>query len=66
MKKVVDILICVALEIKKKFFNKEKSDICHDCIEVLNFNDSAVSQEEINSLNEYIENYKSTTRWQTL
>lgn len=66
MKKVVEVLNCVTCKIKKIFFNSENSDICHGCNEEVNFDESIASQEEINSLNEYIENYKSTTRWQTI
>ena len=66
MKKVVKVLNCVAQLIKKKIFNKEKNDIYHDCKEVLNFDETNSSQDEVKSFNEYVENYKNTTRWQTL
>ncbi|MBN2636639.1 MAG: hypothetical protein JXR61_10245 [Prolixibacteraceae bacterium] len=66
MKKVVRFFKCAMQLIKKKFFKEAKADIYQDCKEVLNFDETNSSQDELNSFNEYLENYKVTTRWQTL
>ena len=66
MKKVIQMFKCAKQLIKKIFFKYEKSDIYQDCKEVLNFDEKNSSLEEVNSFNEYLENYKITTRWQTL
>lgn len=66
MKKVVQVFKCVMQEIKKKIFKSKKTDIYQDCKEVLNFDETNSSKDEVNSFNEYLENYKVTTRWQTL
>lgn len=66
MKRVKMMIQCLKNLIKKKFFNSPKSDINHDCENVFNFD---LKKEELNSneeTEEYLNNYKTTTRWQTV
>ncbi len=54
--------------IKKNFFNVSKTDISQDCekvfgIDILTENEA---KEVPIPVEEYVNNYKSTTRWQTL
>lgn len=65
MKKLQNILNCLTGLIRKKFFNRTKSDF-HQ-----NYNDMPVISSFIadtteNDVKEYLENYTLTTRWQTL
>ena len=62
MKKEFRIISFVKCIIKKKFFNNEKNDIYQDCKSVL---DNNIGSEE-NEVEEYLKNYQSTTRWQTI
>ena len=66
MKKIMFILNCFYLSIKKKFFKVEKNDISHDCKKALQELDDIASIEDIKLTKEYIASYHSTTRWQTL
>jgi hypothetical protein len=64
MKKIFEILQCVLNEIKKKFFKWQKTDISHDCQDLPILNELL---ENTNSKEEkYVEEYTSTTRWQTI
>lgn len=64
MKSIIQILKCLNLSIKKKFFNLRKTDITHNCDEVPILRD--LLEESHENEEEYIENYNTTTRWQTL
>ena len=52
--------------IKKKFFIDQKTDICQDY--KMGIGLSGLSREDIheNETEEYVNNYNSTTRWQTV
>lgn len=66
MATVISFFKCVNSKLKKKFFNGQKSDIYHDCIEVLGMNTGVDSEKEKIEVEEYLKNYTATTRWQTL
>jgi hypothetical protein len=62
MKKDVSVLGFVKCLIKKFFFIKEKTDIYHKCSEKTN---SSFENNE-KEIEEVLNTYRSTTRWQTL
>lgn len=62
MKKNFTILKAVQYILKKYFFNSEKSDICHESKIVQNNK----KENEEKEVEEYMKNYQSTTRWQTV
>ena len=68
MKTIKKMFNCLENYIKKNFFNLSKTDISQDCEKMFgrdlhNENDT----EEIPiPVEEYLTDYKSTTRWQTL
>ena len=65
MKKLSRILNCIYTIIKKKFSNGSKGDISHNCENMPVIGN--LIEDAINADNEeYLENYKTTTRWQTL
>jgi hypothetical protein len=62
MKKKIRFIEIANCLIKNFFSNKQKNDIYHGCENVLN--PAPVNNE--NEAEEYMKNYQSTTRWQTL
>lgn len=68
MKTIKKIITCLESYIKKNFFKLSGNDISQDCekvfgIDILNENEAG---EIPIPVEEYVNNYKSTTRWQTL
>jgi hypothetical protein len=66
MKRIKTMIQCLKTLLKKKFFNSRKSDINHECESVFNFD---LNNGDVNSNEEaedYLNNYKTTTRWQTV
>lgn len=66
MKKLQKIMNCLEAYIKKNFFNLPKTDIPQDCEKVLGINFPDENENEAMVAEEYVKNYNSTTRWQTL
>jgi len=66
MKKLLKIIQCGALQIKKNIFNSEKTDISHECDKLLKFKENGATDEEKDNTEEYLSNYYVTTRWQTV
>jgi len=66
MKTLIQFLRCVNFGIKKNFFSVKKSDNSHDCVGVSGFNIKMNSEEDNNDIEEYLKNYSTTTRWQTV
>ena len=62
MKKEIRIVKIASCLLKKIFFNKQKNDFYHECEEVLG---NSKEKDEI-EVEEYLNNYQSTTRWQTV
>ena len=62
MKKKIRIFKLAQCLLKKIFFNSRKTDIYHECETALKT--SEVKDEE--ETEEYLKNYQSTTRWQTV
>ncbi|HSM47415.1 MAG TPA: hypothetical protein VK872_06325 [Draconibacterium sp.] len=52
--------------IKKKFFNESKADLNQECEKLFVTGENVNSLEGLKLTEEYIENYRVTTRWQTL
>lgn len=65
MKKAVQWFRCISKEIKKIFFNV-KNDQLEECDRLLTGESMVPEPEEINRQQEYLENYRVTTRWQTV
>ena len=66
MKRVKTTIKCLKAFLKKNFFNSKKSDINHNCKNAFNFD---ISKDDLNAENEteeYLNNYNTTTRWQTV
>ena len=66
MKKLGSILTCLKRNIKKKFFIKSKTDLNQECEKLFVTGENVNSQEGLKLTEEYIENYRVTTRWQTI
>ena len=66
MKTLIQFFTCVSLKIKKNFFNFEINDIYHGCEEVLGSNAKSDTEKEQKEVEEYLNNYTTTTRWQTI
>lgn len=66
MKKLESILTCLTSKIKKYFFIKSKTDINQECEKLFVSGENVNSQEGLKLTEEYIENYRVTTRWQTI
>lgn len=66
MKKVKRMLNCLENLIKKNFFNSQKNDISQECKNAFSFDFNAKEDRRENEVEEYMSNYKSTTRWQTV
>ena len=66
MKKLESILTCLKSKIKKYFFNGAGADVNQECEKLFNTSENINSQEEIELTEEYVKNYRVTTRWQTL
>jgi hypothetical protein len=68
MKTIKKMFICLESYIKKNFFNLSKTDISQDCEKM--FGMDILSENEVEEktipVEEYVSDYKSTTRWQTL
>lgn len=65
MKTLKKIKDCLVLKIKNYFFNNEKNDISHECEKALILNLTDDNKENTQT-EEYLKNYSSTTRWQTV
>ncbi|MFW5774231.1 MAG: hypothetical protein ACOCWD_06070 [Tangfeifania sp.] len=66
MKQVKMMIQCLKNSLKKIFFISQKSDINHDCKKAFSFD---LKKGDLNSneeTEEYLNNYKTTTRWQTV
>jgi hypothetical protein len=67
MKRVNTKIGCLKALLKKRFFNLKKTDLNHDCKKAFAFE---LNTGDFNSSNdeaeEYLINYTSTTRWQTV
>ncbi len=61
MKREIGILKIASCILKKIFFNMQKNDICHEYLE-----GASNGCEKDNEVEEYVKNYQSTTRWQTV
>lgn len=66
MKTIELFLNCVTNKIKKYFFKEAETDISHECEKLFDFEEKTSSPEEMKYAEEYLDNYKVTTRWQTL
>lgn len=66
MKALKKIMNCLEFLIKKKFLNSAKTDIAQECQEVLEKSLLEESRLEEVPVEEYVVNYRRTTRWQTL
>lgn len=66
MKTLKRIINCLEFLLKKKFFNSTKTNISQECQEVLEKGLLEESRMEEVPVEEYVVNYRSTTRWQTL
>lgn len=66
MKTINVILQCLESKIKKYFFIKEKGELSQDCKNLFEGDKNTRSAEDVKCAEEYLENYKLTTRWQTL
>lgn len=68
MKTIKKMFNCLESYIKKNFFNLSKNDISQDCEKV--FGMDILTENEAEEIpipvEEYVNNYKSITRWQTL
>ncbi len=62
MKKEIRIFRFLDCILKKIFFNNVKTDFYHECKREVN---DHVGENE-KEIEEYLKNYQSTTRWQTL
>jgi len=62
MKKVMMFFACLSLKIKKNFFIANHAVINQNCKE----NYKIYADKETFPTDEYLSNYKTTTRWQTL
>jgi hypothetical protein len=68
MKTIKKMFRCLKSYIKKNFFNLSKTDFPQDCEKVFGM-DILNEKEKVElpiPVEEYVNNYKSTTRWQTL
>lgn len=66
MKTLIQFFTCVSLRIKKNFFNSEINDFSHGCEEVLGGYPNGDAEREQKEVEEYLNNYTTTTRWQTV
>jgi hypothetical protein len=66
MKRVKTMIGCLKALLKKKFFKLEKSDINHDCKKAFSFDLNTGDFNTDDEAEEYLKNYTSTTRWQTV
>ena len=66
MKRVKTMFACLKATLKKIFFNNPKSDINHKCKNAFSFDISKNDLNTNNEIEEYLNNYKTTTRWQTV
>ncbi|MFW5832239.1 MAG: hypothetical protein ACOCVA_08285 [Prolixibacteraceae bacterium] len=65
MKKLQQLLNCACKLIKKKFFNSSGNDFYKECTS-MPLPNYWIEREAEEDTEEYITNYKLTTRWQTL
>lgn len=66
MKKIVLFFNCIFAKIKKKFFKGRKNDISQACVLLQNMDEGNNATDEEKKRDEYTQNYKLTTRWQTI
>ncbi len=65
MKNIKILLNCGINLIKNKIIKSEKTDIYQECDKTLVFNKNLQETDEV-QVEEYLNNYSSTTRWQTV
>ena len=66
MKKMQKFFTCLQALLKKNFFNYEKNDIPQGCENVFGIQLDTDNANPENEVEEYLNNYQSTTRWQTV
>jgi hypothetical protein len=66
MKRITKIFNCLNMSIKKYIFNIEIDTQSVDCKQLFFIQENERNSEELLRENEYFDNYKITTRWQTL
>jgi|GEM_PF-2442647 len=66
MKKVKKMLNCLEISIKKFFFNSIKNDKNQEYKNEFKLDFGSPKDSKENEVEEYLNNYKSTTRWQTI
>ncbi len=64
MKQLKKMMHCLETILKKNFFNVKIDDFPHDCELTFGFEKSDANK--ANEAEEYMDNYKATTRWQTV
>lgn len=65
MKTLIHFFNCVSFKIKKNFFKLEINDFSHGCDKLLG-NDTKNDAGNEKEVEEYLNNYSTTTRWQTV
>lgn len=66
MKRIKKLMNCLGKTLKKFFFNVRKNDIHQGCENVFGLKSNPGEDKNENEVEEYLNNYKSTTRWQTV
>lgn len=66
MKAKFNLWNCLKSSIKKIFFKCDKNDICQGFGETVFPAEMKVANPAENEVEEYMKNYQSTTRWQTV
>ena len=66
MKRLHQILTCISKQIKNFFSSSPKTDIYQDCQKAINLEENIDLENEKLQSEEYLKNYNSTTRWQTV
>ena len=66
MKRITKIINCLGRKIKKYFFKSEIEAETAECRHLFSLNEMEINIDEISRENEYFDNYKLTTRWQTV
>lgn len=66
MKTIVLFIRCAGVQIKNYFFKSKKYDNNHACREWEKLNEELAADDGKNPLEEYLNDYRGTTRWQTL
>lgn len=66
MKRISTMIQCLKSLLKKKFFNSVNDDINHNCKNAFSFEINTSDLNSKEETEEYLNNYKTTTRWQTV